>query len=549
MLWLAWLLVAFTAFAQESFDIVIAHGTVLDGSGAAGRRADVGIRAGRIAAIGDLASAGRKRTIDAAGLVVSPGFIDMHNHSDDSLIDEPKCESMIRQGVTTMVLGEGESAGPLKPGLKPWTSLGGYFDYVAHKGVAENICSYVGETQVWTHVKGFGLTPATVAELAAMKQEIARAMEEGAMGLSSSLLMPPSNLATTDQLVEMARVASEHGGIYATHIRDEGTGVFSAVAEAIEIGRRAKVRVDILHLKIADRTLWGRMGQVVAMINEARTEGCDIRANVYPYTAGQNDLVAIIPPWAHDGGNEKLLGRLRDPAMRGRMRRDILNGLPGWYNHYLAIGNWDDMLLVSFTAEKNKPFAGKRMSDLIRARGGDPVEVLFDVLLEENGSVPTVYFHHREPDMQLALKQPFTSVGSDGLAMSPEGPLGKTRPHPRSYGTFPRVLGRYTRELKVLTLPEAVHKITAMNADKIGIRDRGLLKAGFHADVTVFDPNTVIDKATYLEPHQYPVGIPYVLVNGVVVLDNGRHTGALPGQVIRGPGYRRSGAPSHPAAQ
>jgi len=354
--------------------------------------------------------------------------------------------------------------------------------------------------------------------------------------------MPPSSLVTTPQLIELAKTASEYGGIYSTHIRDEGQGVFDSIAEAIAVGRGADIRVDIIHMKIADKALWGRMSEVIAMIDEARDEGLDIRAHVYPYTAGQNNLRAIIPPWAHDGGNEEMLKRLRDPALRARMKKDVLNGISGWYNHYLATGGgWEGMLLVSFSQEKNKPFVGKRMSELIEARGGDPVDVLFDVLLEENGSVRTVFFHHSEEDMQLALKQPYTSVGSDGSAISPEGPRGNMHPHPRWYGTFPRVLGRYVRELKTLELPEAIHKITVMNAEKINITDRGLLKEGYWADITLFDPETVIDKATFEKPQQYPEGIPYVIVNGEVTIDNGEHTGARAGKVLRGPGYKEAG--------
>ena len=439
-----------------------------------------------------------------------------------------------------MVLGEGGSAGPVRSGRSPWTTLGGYFDYVDKKGVAPNICSYVGQSQVWTYVKGLNMQPATASEIEAMKVEVDKAMRMGAMGLSTSLLMPPSNLITTDQLIEPAKVASKYGGIYSTHTRDEGQVVFRSVDESIRIGKSAKIRVDLIHLKIADKKLCGQMNEVVSMINKARAEGHDIRAHVYPYTAGQNNLRAIIPPWAHDGGNDKMLERLRSLELRARMKKDILNGLPNWYNHYLAVGDWDGMLLVSMQNEKNKPFMGKRMSELIKARGGDPVEVLFDVLLEENGSVGTVYFHHTEKDMQYALKQPFTSIGSDGSAMSADGPRRSSNPHPRSYGTFPRVLGRYVRELKLLTLPEAVKKMTSMNADKINITDRGLLKEGYWADIAIFDPATVEDRATYINPHQYPVGIPYVIVNGQVVLDNGRHTGTLPGRVIRGPGYRKS---------
>lgn len=528
------------AFAQESFDLVIANGSLVDGTGSAARRADVGIRGGKFAVIGDLSKAARKRTIDAKGLTVSPGFIDMHNHSDDTLLDEPRCESMIRQGVTTMVLGEGGSAGPIKPGKQPWTTLGGYFDHVEKKGVSANVCSYVGQTQIWTHVKGFDLKGATPADMEAMKKEVQLAMEEGAMGLATSLLMPPSSLITTPQLIELAKVASKYGGIYSTHTRDEGTGVFRSIEEAIAVGKGANIRVDCIHLKVADKQFWGQMPEIISMIKRARAEGADIRAHVYPYTAGQNNLRAIIPPWAHDGGNAKMLERLKDPAMRARMRKDIENGLPNWYNHYLAVGkDWNAMLLVAPQNPKNKPFTGKRMADVIKARGGDPINVLFDVLIEEGGSVGTVYFHHSEQDMQFAMKQDFTSIGSDGSAMSPEGPRGNTRPHPRSYGTFPRVLGRYVRELKVVTLPEAVKKMTSMNAAKINIADRGTVKVGNWADVAIFDPATVADKADYVNPHQYPVGIPYVIVNGEVVLDNGKHTNAMPGKVVRGPGYKK----------
>jgi N-acyl-D-amino-acid deacylase len=532
--------------APQPYDLVIQGGVLADGSGGQPWPADVAVMGDRIAAVGELSAAPRKRTIDAKGLVVAPGFIDMHNHSDDTLIEEPKCESMIRQGVTTMVLGEGASQGPVRPGggrrsAPPWTTLGGYFDFVEKKPASANICSYVGETQVWTYVKGEEMTPATAAEMERMKEQVALAMREGAMGLATSLLMPPSNLITTAQLIDLAKVAREYGGIYATHTRDEGAGVFRSVQEAIDIGKGAHIRVDILHLKIADKKFWGQMNEIVSMIAKARGEGYDIQANVYPYTAGQNNLRAIVPPWALDGGNAKMLDRLRDPSLRARLRTDILNGLPDWYNHYLAVGgDWNAMLLVNLANPKNKAFIGKRMSDVIAARGGDPVNDLLDLLVEENGSVPTVYFHHSEPDMQYALKQPFVSIGSDGAAMSPEGPSGKSMPHPRSYGTFPRVLGRYVRELHAITLEDAVRKMTSANAEKISLTDRGRIKVGWAADITVFDPATVADRATFTNPHQYPVGIPYVIVNGQVVLDAGNHTGALPGRVLRGPGYVRN---------
>jgi N-acyl-D-amino-acid deacylase len=535
--------------AEPIYDVVIAGGSVLDGLGTPAVSADVGIRDGRIVEIGDLKSAQARRRIDASGLTVAPGFIDMHNHSDYTILIEPKAESMIRQGVTTMVIGEARSAGPVNAkasnGQDPagltvdWTTLGGYFARLERQHMATNIASYVGEEQVWTYVKGYGQTPATPAELDQMKTLVAQAMEDGAMGLSTALLEPPSSLATTANLIELAKVARQYGGIYSSHIRDEGEGVFKAVAEAIDVGKGAKIPVDIIHMKIAHKNLWGRANEIIAMVQKARDEGYTIQANVYPYTAGQNNLSSIIPPWAHDGGRDKMVQRLRDPAARRRMHHEILNGLPNWYNHYLATGDgWAGMILVSLHHERDIPFQGKRMSDLIKARGGDPVDVLFDVLIDENGSVPTVFFHHSEPDMQLVLQQPWTSIGSDGTAVNPDGPTGKTHPHPRYYGTFPRVLGRYVRELHVITLPDAVKKMTSLNADKIGIKDRGRLQKGQWADVTVFDATRVIDRATFENPHQFPVGIQYVLVNGVVTIDNEQHTGALAGKVIYGPGKK-----------
>ena len=537
--------------AQQPYDVLITGGSVLNGEGTPAVQADVGIRGGRIAAIGDLQAATAPRRIDASGLTVAPGFIDMHNHSDYTILVEPRSESMIRQGVTTMVLGESRSAGPIKAGADEararadgvtvdWTTLGGYFAKLEKQHMSTNIASYVGEEQVWTYVKGYGQSPATPAELDEMKRLIAQAMAEGAMGLSTALLQPPSSLATTTDLIELAKTAKQYGGVYSSHVRDEGEGVFRAIDEAIQVGKGARIPVDIIHMKIAHKQLWGRANEIIAMVQKARDEGHDIRANVYPYTAGQNNLSSIVPPWAHDGGREKMLERLEDAAARKRMREEVMNGLPNWYNHYLATGDgWGGMILVSLRHERNKPFQGRRMSELIEARGGHPADVLFDVLIEENGSVPTVFFHHSEGDMQLIMKQPWTSIGSDGSAVNPDGPTGRTHPHPRYYGTFPRVLGRYVRELKIITLPEAVKKMTSMNADKIGITDRGRLKEGACADVTIFDADRVIDRATFERPQQFPAGISYVIVNGVVTIDNEQHTGALAGHVIYGPGKKR----------
>ena len=356
---------------QPRFDLLITGGSVVDGNGTPPVAADVGIRDGIITAVGDLTGTNAARRIDASGMTVAPGFIDIHNHSDYTILSEPRAESMIRQGVTTMVLGESRSAGPLKPGVNEepraradraaadWTTLGGYFKRLERQRMATNIASYVGEEQVWTYVKGYGQSPATPEELDEMKKLVAQAMEEGALGLSTSLLQPPSSLATTANLIELAKVAKQYGGIYSTHIRDEGEYVFQAVDEAIQVGKGAGIAVDILHMKIAHKKLWGRVNEVIAVVQRARDAGYNVQANVYPYTAGQNNLSSIVPPWAHDGGRARMLERLADPAARARMRREVLNGLPNWYNHYLATGDgWGGMLLVSLKHERNKPFQG-----------------------------------------------------------------------------------------------------------------------------------------------------------------------------------------------
>ncbi len=347
-------------------------------------------------------------------------------------------------------------------------------------------------------------------------------------------MMPPGSLATTDDIVTLCEVVARYGGIYSTHIRNEGTGVFESVREAIEIGERAGVPVDIIHLKIADQQYWGRMNEVIGLIEDARSRGVNVQANVYPYTRGNNNLVSIIPPWAHEGGRSELIARLQDPELRARIREDVINGLPGWYNHYTAVGgDWSRMLISA-----NNSYKGLTMDRVLALRAGDnppgdPLEELFDILIEQNGSVGTVYAHHTDEDMTLALTQPWCSVGSDGSALAVDGPLRRGNPHPRNFGTFPRVLGVYTRELKLLSLEDAVRKMTSLNAAKIGLTDRGLLRPGMFADVTVFDPEQVIDRATYTEPFQYCEGIEYVVVNGELVLDKGERTDARPGRALR----------------
>ncbi|HET8547332.1 MAG TPA: amidohydrolase family protein, partial [Bryobacteraceae bacterium] len=422
-----------------------------------------------------------------------------------------------------------------------WRDFAGYFARLLEQGVSTNIGSYVGSGQIWNYVRGPRAGPPTPAELAAMLEQVRIAMRQGALGVASSLSGPPGAWIDTDTLVAMCEIAGEHGGRYSTHMRTEGQGVFEAVTEAINIGRRARVPVDIIHLKIAEHKLWGQMPELVASIAAARAAGQDVESNVYPYRAGQNNLSSIIPPWAQEGGSKAMIARLKDTALRPRLEAEIRNGIPGsnWYNHYTATGGWEGMLLVSFSNPKYKQFTGKRMSEVIQALGRPPLDVLFELLTENDGSVPTVYFHHSEEDMRYALRQPWVSIGSDGTAVKTDGPLAAGNPHPRYYGTFPRVLGRYVREERVLPLEEAIRKMTSANAAKTGQWDRGLLRPGMWADVTIFNPETVIDHATYEQPHQYSSGIEYVIVHGKLVLDRGKHTGARPGVILYGPGYGR----------
>jgi N-acyl-D-aspartate/D-glutamate deacylase len=535
------LLGACCAFAQD-FDLLIRGGRIVDGTGNPAWIGDVSIRGGKIAALGRLEGRTAKQAIDARGLTVAPGFIDIHNHSDYTIVADGNAESMVRQGVTSMILGEGGSAAPLggkqdgRTRQADWSDFAGYFARLLRQGISTNIGSYVGSSQVWTYVRGPRAGPPTAAEVAEMQDMVRTAMRQGALGVSSSLSGPPGAWIDTDTLVAMCKAAGEYGGIYSTHMRTEGQGVFEAAAEAIDIGRRAGVPVDIIHLKIAEKKLWGQMSELVGLIEQARRNGQQVEAHVYPYRAGQNNLSSIVPPWAHEGGTKALLARLRDASLRPRLEREILNGIPGanWYNHYTATGGWDGMLLVSLSNPKYKRFQGKRMNEVIAETGREPVDVLFELLLNNNGSVPTIYFHHSEDDMRYALKQPFVSIGSDGTAVNAAAAAGN--PHPRYYGTFPRVLGRYVREEKVLTLEEAVRKMTSANAAKIGIYDRGLLRPGMWADVAIFDAAKVIDLATWEKPHQYAVGIEYVIVNGRTVLEKGVHTNARPGAIIYGPG-------------
>ena len=532
---------------SEPFDLLIKNARIVDGTGNPWFHADLAIRADRIVAISSQLSGKSKQVIDAKDLVVAPGFIDIHSHSDYLLLEDGRAQSKIHQGVTTEILGEGFSAGPAKGKRSPrqvsfgdktwqWTTLEGYFDSLEASKMSTNVGSYVGIGAVWESVMGKSFDRPTEKQMVAMETLVKEAMEQGALGFSSQVMMPPGSLATTDEIVRLCHQVKPFGGIYSTHIRNEGTGVFDSVKEAIAIGEKAGIPVDIIHLKIADQQYWGRMSEVVDLIQDARERGVNVQANVYPYTRGNNNLVSIIPPWAHEGGRGQLLERLQNPATRKKIKHDIIHGVEGWYNHYTAVGgDWSRMLISG-----NNRFRGLTMDRVFSLRHPnrkdlDFLEDFMDLLIEEGGSVSTVYAHHTEKDMNLALKQPWCSVGSDGSAYATEGPLRRGNPHPRNFGTFPRVLGRYVREQGLLTLENGIRKMTSLNAAKVGLQQRGMLKEGYFADITVFDPQQILDQATFTKPFQYPTGIQTVIVNGQIVLQDGKHTGVMPGRVLRKP--------------
>jgi N-acyl-D-aspartate/D-glutamate deacylase len=528
---------AATAYAADpAYDLIIRNGKVVDGTGNPWFHADIAIRGDKIVAIGRSLTGDAKCEIDAKGLVVAPGFIDMHSHSDTLLLEDGSAPSKIRQGVTTEVFGEGSSAGPYTGESRGrFETLGAYFTAVEKSGVAVNVASYVGLDNLWQAVMGKSHGRPGAAQFEQMKELLDATMKDGAIGLSTMMMMPPGSLATTDDVVELCKVVAKHRGSFSSHIRSEGETVLDSVKDAIAVGERAGIPVDIIHLKIAEQKLWGRMNEVIALIEAARKRGVNVQANVYPYTRGNNNLSSIVPPWAHEGGTSKMLERLKDPIVRPRLKKEIREGIPGWYNHYTAVGgDWSRMLISG-----RGSYAGLTMDRVIAAKvkGKQPVpdslDVLFDLLIETDGSVPTVYEHHTEKDMNLAMKQPWCSIGSDGSAYAIEGSLRRGHPHPRNFGTFPRVLGVYVRERNLLTLEDGVRKMTSLNAAKIGQPNRGALRTGAYADITIFDAAKIIDRSTYENPFQYSEGVEHVIVNGKVVLEKGKPTSERPGKALK----------------
>jgi dihydroorotase/N-acyl-D-amino-acid deacylase len=539
--------------AAADYDLLVKNGRIVDGSGKPGYLADLAIKGDRIERIGKLRNASAARVIDARGLVIAPGFIDMLGQSESYLLIDPRGMSKVMMGVTTEVTGEGDSIAPVNERLIKeqedfnrrynlnidWRTLGEYFRRLEKQGSGVNLATFVGATQVRAYVVGFDNRPPTPAELEEMKLLVANAMKAGALGLSTSLQYVPARFAKTDELVELAKVARQYGGIYATHQRSEANALDESLAEVFEIARRAQIPVEIWHLKAAYKKNWGRMPEVLAKIRRARAQGLDITADVYPYIAASTSLSACLPPWALEGGTEKMLARLRDPSIRVRLKQEIPADSKDWENIYLGSGGAAGVLIGSVVNPDLEALQGKRLSEIAEEQHKEPLDALLDLILADHGQTGAIYFMMNEADLRAAMKAPFVSFCTDSGARAVDGPLSRAKSHPRGWGSYPRILGKYVRDEHLLSLEQAVHKMTGMPAQRVGLRERGLLREGYYADLTIFDPKRVIDRATFAAPNQYPEGIPYVIVNGQVSVDQGKRTAALAGRPLRGPGYRR----------
>jgi N-acyl-D-amino-acid deacylase len=532
------------------FDVIIRGGTVYDGTGGEGRRADVGIRGDRIAAIGDLSGAQAGTQVDAQGLAVAPGFINMLSWSTESLIVDGRSLGELKQGVTTQIMGEGESMGPLNAEMKrqalahqgdikypiEWTTLADYLKYLERRGVSQNVASFVGATTIREYVLGDKDVQPSRAQMREMRELVRREMEAGALGVGSSIIYPPAVYAKTDELIEMCKVAAQYKGKYISHMRSEGTRLVEAVEELIRISREAGLPAEIYHLKAAGTQNWSKMDRVIQLINEARARGQKITADMYTYPAGATGLSASLPPWVADKGEEEFFKRLTDPAMRARIAEEIRTPSDKWENLFLAAGSPDRVLLVGFRSPELKPLIGKTLADVATMRGKSPEETIMDLISEDHSRVETIYFMMSEENIKKQFQQPWVSLGSDAESQAPEGVFLKNNPHPRAYGNFARFLGKYVREEKLMPLGEAVRRLSGLPATNLGLDHRGFLQPGMFADVVVFDPATIADRATFEQPHQFAVGVRHVFVNGVQVLKDGEHTGAKPGRALWGPG-------------
>jgi dihydroorotase/N-acyl-D-amino-acid deacylase len=541
-----------THASSAPYDLIIRNGHIIDGTGSPWYSGDIGIRDGRIAAIGFLGAARAKRTIDAHGMVVAPGFIDMLGQSELTILVNPHLPSKIFQGITTEITGEGGSVAPLNDAIikadklgydhlkltPDWRTLRQYFARLEKQGMGINLATYVGATQVRRVVLGDDKVQPTPAQLEQMKALVRDAMRDGAVGVSTSLQYAPAPYASTEELIALAGEASKFGGIYATHMRSEGSAITAAIDEAVRIGREAHIPVEIWHLKAAGKPQWGWMPRIVAQIEKARASGVDVGANTYAYPAWFNTFSAFIPPWAHDGGDAKMIERLKDPAMRARIRKEMETPSDDWDNEWQEIAGPESIIVSVVQNPQLLPLQGKTIAEIARLWNKDPFDTIFDLLIQDNAYTYVAVFGMSEPDVALALQQPWVSVDNDSQGTAPDGLLGQEHPHPRAYGTFPRILRKYVREEKKLKLEDAIRKFSALPAERMRLADRGVLKAGMWADVVVFDPATITDRATFENPNQLSVGMQYVLVNGVPVIDGGKATNALPGKVIKGPGYQ-----------
>lgn len=534
---------------SESFDIIIRGGTVYEGSGRQPVKADVGIKGDRIAAVGNLSRATAATIVDAKGLAVAPGFINMLAHSESSLIVDPRSLSELKQGVTTLIFGE-LSMGPLNDQMKrrlrdsqgdvkydiEWTTLSEYLNYLEKRGISQNVASFIGAATIREYVIGLEDKPPTPAQLDQMRELVRREMEAGALGITTALIYPPAFFAKTEELIELCKVAAKYQGKYTTHMRSEGNQLIEGVQETIRISREAGLPAEIYHLKASGEANWPKIDQVIKMIEDARRKGLKISANMYTYPAGGTGLDAAMPPWVFDGGREAAYKRLQDAATRKKIADAIRTPSNDWENLYMLAGSPDRLLLASFKTEKLKPLTGKTLADVARMRGKDPVETIMDLVLEDRSRIGTIYFLMSEDNIKKQIRQPWVSFGSDAASIAPEGVFLKSSAHPRAYGNFARLLGKYVREQKLISLAEAVRRLSSLPATNLGLDHRGFLKEGMYADIVIFDPQTIADRATFENPHQLAVGVKHVFVNGQQVLRDGEHTGAKPGRALWGPG-------------
>jgi N-acyl-D-amino-acid deacylase len=539
-----------SSVGAQDFDVVIKNGVVYDGSGGEAQRVDVAIQGDHIAGLGDYKNANAKTVIEANGLVVAPGFINMNSHSQESLIEDGRSQSEIRQGVTTEIMGEGESMGPVNERVRKqmlkdqtdikyaieWSSLADYLKYLEMRGVSCNVASFIGAATIRENVIGDEDKLPTPEQLDQMRELVRREMEAGALGIATALIYPPGFYAKTEELIEMCKVAARYKGRYISHMRSEGNQLLEAFDELVRISRQAGIPAEVYHIKALGQKNWGKVNDLLARIEAAQKEGLDIRADMYTYSAGATGLTACLPPWTQDGGDDALYKRLADPAIRKKIVGEVKVDSDGWENLYTGSGSPDKILLVGFKSEKLKPLTGKTLAEVAKMRDQDPIETLMDLILEDRSRIETIYFLMSEDNVKKELTKPWISFCSDEASQAPEGVFLKSNPHPRAYGNFARVLGKYCRDEKVISMPEAIRRLSALPATNLGLDRRGMLKEGMFADVVVFDPEAIADRATYENPHQYAVGMKHVFVNGVQVLKDGEHTGAKPGRALWGPG-------------